>query len=222
MILHGWPVFDSLMAAVVYRDGQPHFISSVMAKELGHDSRIDSLDEVVPSRSELVEWARETFVEDGMVSSHKSGRWECLWLGEFETPIPVVPLSDREIDLLPVKRFDQLAFARAVGTGAFASHTKWLVVSDTVGPIEVAWELCELLGYEPHDHSWIPDSWRNNRVEPGFQVGFETATDAGGLPVTLRYYSFRLPNASVYLPRVWLGKRCDTSELTFRFDVTAG
>jgi len=105
---------------------------------------------------------------------------------------------------LPTEVDDKLAFARALRSGAYASHTKTLVVSDAAGPIETAFELSELLGYEAHDHQWVPERWRTAVVQPGFHWGFEPAVTSGGAEVLLRYYSYRLAHASVYLARVWV------------------
>ena len=56
---------------------------------------------------------------------------------------------------------------------------------------EVAFELSEMLGYKPSDHSWIPESWLSQPFQPGFTLGYETVRAADGLAVTLRYFTTR-------------------------------
>ena len=213
MIRVGWPVYDSLMALAIYRDGKPYHVSSVLAYELGHRSRVDGLDEILPAKEELFDWADGRFGEDSIPHSHSCGLWECVWLGEVDFPVPISAMSDVEFAAYPTGLRDKATLARAAGSGCFNSHTKWLAVSDKSGPIEVAFELSELLGYGPRDHRWIPDSWRTERAPSGYSWGFETVVAEDGAPVTLRYYSFRLKNASVYLARVWMKDRCDLSNL---------
>ena len=75
---------------------------------------------------------------------------------------------------------------------------------DKSGPIEIAFELSELLGYSPRDHSWVPETWRTTQVPAGYTWGFELVQDSSGHQVPLRYCAFRVADASVYVARVWL------------------
>ena len=164
----GWPVFDSLMAVAIYFDGRPYFISSVLADELGHDSRTEEIDEALPPQESLFDWAEDRFGEDSVPFYHSSGLWECYWLGEVDYPVPIATLSADELAAFPTTAREKLSLARALGGGGFTSHSKWLAVRDKSGPIEIAFELSELLGYSPRDHSWVPETWRTTQVPAGY------------------------------------------------------
>lgn len=209
IVLGGWPVFDSLMAVLLFQDDRPLFATSVLAQALGHRSRVEVTQSSLPAKEDLIDWARHQFGEDAAVSTCQFGRWEALWLGEVDYPVPVAPLSDAELAVLPTEVEDMSAMAGALRNGAYAAHTRTLVVADSGGPIEAAFELSELLGFAPEDHQWIPQRWRTSVAQPGFSWGFEPVEAADGSEVWLRYYSYRLSNASVYLPRVWLGARLE-------------
>ena len=213
VVIQGWPVYDSLVALVLCRDERPLLVTSPLAQALGHHSRFEGIRDALPPKDQIIDWAAGEFGGDFATSSHSCGRWEVIFLGELDYPVPIAAMSDAEAAALPTETEDKLALGRALRFGADAAHTRILVVSDTAGPLETAFELSELLGYEPQDHQWIPQRWRTERAEPGFRWGFEVVVTADGYPVHLRYYSYRLSNASVYLSRVWLKDTQDVDAL---------
>jgi len=204
-----WPIWDSIVAGTIYRNGQTVYTSTVLANELGLASRI----EPVPPPKQLMAETAGLFSDEDIPRRARAGRWEFVWVAEIEDPVPIPPLQEDELAAFPTGTLDLIQLAIACSDAAFPSHTKWLLIDDRRGPIEVAFEMSELLGYEPADHSWIPESWIANPVEPGFKHGYETVMAADGLEATLRYFSLRLDGFSVYLPRLWFGEHTDESSI---------
>ncbi len=204
-----WPVWDSIAAGAMYYRGESRFASTVLADQLGLNSRVVPL----PPPTQLMAETEGLFPDKGLARRCRVGPWECVWLGEVPNPVRIMALRDVEVGVFPTSTLDLLQVGCAAGNASFNSHTKWLAIEDHGGPIEVAFELSEMLGYEPADHSWIPESWLSQPVEPGFNLGYETAIAADGLPVTLRYFTARVNECSVYLPRLWFGDRVDAGAL---------
>jgi len=209
MVTQIWPVWDSIMAGAVYHNGRSKFVSTVLAKELGLASRVDS----VPPPEQLIAETAGLFPEHTLARHCRSGAWEVVWLAEVADPVPIHALRETELASMPTKTVDLLNLAFAAANASFNSHTKWLVIDDRHGPIETAFEMSELLSYAPSDHSWIPEHWVTTPVEPGFNIGYETVPAADGLATTLRFFTLRLDGFSVYLPRLWFEEQTHRSGL---------
>ena len=210
-----WPVWDSIFAGAVYHRGHARYSSTVLVDKLELKSRLAPL----PRPKKLIAETEGLFEEDGLARRCRVGEWELVWLAEVDQPVPIIPLSDAELGVFPTKTRDLLQLGVAAGNAAFNSYTKWLAVEDDGGLIETAFEMSEMLGYPPADHSWIPMSWLTTPVEPGFHLGYETVTGADGLETTLRYISARVNGVSVYLPRLWFGERISAGPLAVELSV---
>ena len=209
-----WPIWDSIMAGVLYYRGVPVFASTVAAQALEQPSRYE-LD--LPSPAELVVQGEGMFGEECFAKRCARGRWEYVWLGEVSHPTEIAPLSNHEFDEFPSRWIDCIQLARAATTGSSNGETQLALVSPGSDVVHVAFEISQALAFDPYDHSWVPDSWRAEPVQPGYGYRFDEVTAADGERVLLRSYTFRLGQHSVFLPRLWFGE--PSNEVALQVDL---
>lgn len=197
-----WPTWERLVAAVIYYDEQPVYIGSAAMPILDAQHRLDLV--AAPKFGSRLPQLNEDYPPGWQTS----GRWAMAYLGEFDYPVPIQPLTDDEaLALFPsgyqlarliltgwemILRFGRQMFVNYhLPTGRFGLQPEHTAVA---------------LGYERCDWTWWPESWRQPFPFGQYREGFQSVHTADGEAVWLRAVTLRLDEtANGYMIQPWFG-----------------